>query len=218
MFPTARIDRVQHGDQDGVTGGLPLTAVDGVTSCPRGGATPGPPAAAGGGSVRHPGSPRGPRRGPGTPPTPRGRRPSTGRGCAPIWAPPSDPTPLCRQGHGMLGGWPESLRHRPPLRLRSRDPHGRNGNERARAREAPAPPPRPSAPAARGAACAARRARTPRGLALRDLLLPRVADHRHPPECLHTHDDPVLSDHPALLGIAGSLAVKRTVLYCRKRT
>ena len=55
-------------------------------------------------------------------------------------------------------------------------------------------------------------------LHLRQRLLPRLAKHRHPPECLHPHDDPVLSDHPALRVRAGSLSVQRTFLSWRKRT
>ncbi|MEK7272616.1 MAG: AURKAIP1/COX24 domain-containing protein [Nitrospirota bacterium] len=40
----------------------------------------------------------------------------------------------------------------------------------------------------------------------------------HPPEFLHTHDDPVLSDHLTLLVRADSLATKRTCLLGPKRT
>jgi len=47
---------------------------------------------------------------------------------------------------------------------------------------------------------------------LRQLLLHRLANHMHPPELLHTHDDLVLSDHPALRLKAGSLSMKRTFL------
>ena len=53
-------------------------------------------------------------------------------------------------------------------------------------------------------------------LDLRQLLLHRLANHMHPPEFLHTHDDPVLSDHPALLVRAGSLSTKRTFLSLAK--
>ena len=55
-------------------------------------------------------------------------------------------------------------------------------------------------------------------LHLRQLLLHRLANHRHPPEFLHTHDDPALSDHPALRLKAGSLSMKRTFLSWAKRT
>ena len=55
-------------------------------------------------------------------------------------------------------------------------------------------------------------------LDLRQLLLPRLAKHMYPPEFLHTHDDPVLSDHPALRVKASSLATKRTCLLWSKRT
>ena len=37
----------------------------------------------------------------------------------------------------------------------------------------------------------------------RQLLLPRLTNHRHPPEFRHTHDDPVLSDHLTLRVRAG---------------
>ncbi len=49
-------------------------------------------------------------------------------------------------------------------------------------------------------------------LHLRDPLLHRLADHMHPPQILSTHDDPVLSDHAALLVKAASLPSKRTFL------
>ena len=55
-------------------------------------------------------------------------------------------------------------------------------------------------------------------LNLRQRLLHRLANHRHPPEFLHTHDDPVLSDHSALRLKASSLATKRTCLLWQKRT
>jgi hypothetical protein len=55
-------------------------------------------------------------------------------------------------------------------------------------------------------------------LDLRQLLLHRLVNHMHPPEFLHTHDDPVLSDHLALLVRTGSLATKRTFLLGPKRT
>ena len=55
-------------------------------------------------------------------------------------------------------------------------------------------------------------------LHLRQRLLHRLANHRHTPEFLHAHDDPVLSDHPALRLKASSLATKRTCLRGPKRT
>jgi len=55
-------------------------------------------------------------------------------------------------------------------------------------------------------------------LDLRQLLLHRLANHVHPPEFLHTHDDSVRSDHRTLLVRAHSLATKRTFLDWPKRT
>ena len=47
---------------------------------------------------------------------------------------------------------------------------------------------------------------------LRELLRHHLPDHMHPTQFLSTHHDPVLSDHPALLLKADSLALKRTFL------
>ena len=44
------------------------------------------------------------------------------------------------------------------------------------------------------------------------------ANHMHPPQFLHTHDDSVLSDHLTLLVRADRLATKRTLLLGPKRT
>ena len=49
-------------------------------------------------------------------------------------------------------------------------------------------------------------------LHLRQLFLHRLPNDMHSPEFLHTHDDPVLSDHLALHVRADSLATKRTFL------
>jgi hypothetical protein len=61
-------------------------------------------------------------------------------------------------------------------------------------------------------------ARTGARFDLRQLLLHRMANHMHPPEFLHTHDDPVLVDHLALRMTASSLSTKRTFLLWQKRT
>ena len=58
-----------------------------------------------------------------------------------------------------------------------------------------------------------RQLQQPTRLHLGDPLLHRLADHMHPPKLLSTHDDPALSDHPALLSRASSLLAKRTFLY-----
>ena len=54
------------------------------------------------------------------------------------------------------------------------------------------------------------------GLLLRERVLDHLANHMDSSKLSPTHDDPVLSDHPALLMRAGSLS--RTLLLWEKRT